>query len=128
MLDLSSMHIGTQARALAAALALGAAVLSLSTGPTAYAARVISTDAGDAGTGDGGMDTGSTTVYAVRTKANLIAAGYTCTHIATGFDECTKSGSDTYWCDASGSCDVKPFRNTTDVYVAPQGGVLSTAP
>ena len=47
MAPLSAIYIGKHARALAAALALGAAVLSLSTGPTAYAARAISTEPSD---------------------------------------------------------------------------------
>jgi hypothetical protein len=61
MAHLSGIQIGKQARALAAALALGAAVLSLSTGPTAYAARVSSTDAGDADTGAGDAGSGTAT-------------------------------------------------------------------
>ena len=53
MAHLSGIQIGKQTRALAAALALGAVVLSLSPGQTAFAARARSAGAGDSDTGAG---------------------------------------------------------------------------
>ena len=53
MAQLSGMQIGTQARALAVALALGAVVLSLTPGQTAYAARGTSNEAGETAPDDG---------------------------------------------------------------------------
>jgi len=42
------------------------------------------------------------------TKADLEGQGYSCSLVSTGFWECTKDGSTTYWCDA-GSCQPKPL-------------------
>jgi subtilisin family serine protease len=53
MTSFPKLQLGTTARALAAALAIGATVLTLSTGPTAYAARSRSMEPGDTGTGAG---------------------------------------------------------------------------
>jgi hypothetical protein len=61
---------------------------------------------------------GSTSVFAMDngnagfTQSDLEGQGYTCTTIATGFIECTKPGSQTYWCDSSGQCQPAPFRST----------------
>ena len=60
MAHLSGTLIGRKAGTLAAALALGAAVLSLAPGQAAYAARGITNEAGDADTG-GGVRPGSST-------------------------------------------------------------------
>ena len=54
MARLSGFHIGKQARALAAALVLGATGLALTPGQTAYAARGITNETGDGGTSGGG--------------------------------------------------------------------------
>lgn len=43
------------------------------------------------------------------TKDTLKADGYSCELVSVGFWECTKSGSTTYWCDAT-SCQPKPAR------------------
>ena len=51
MAHLSGIHIGKQARALAAALVLGTAILSLAPGH-AEAAKRVSTEAGDTDSGD----------------------------------------------------------------------------
>jgi hypothetical protein len=50
-------------------------------------------------------------------KDDLEGQGYTCEYVATGFWECTKPGSTTYWCD-SYSCAPAPFRRG--------GGVIAT--
>ncbi|MGN6682538.1 MAG: hypothetical protein ACTHKD_00840 [Devosia sp.] len=42
------------------------------------------------------------------TKSDLEGQGYSCSLVSTGFWECTKDGSTTYWCDA-GSCQPKPL-------------------
>ena len=62
---------------------------------------------------------GSTSVFAMDngynssvTQGDLEGQGYTCTTVATGFIECTKSGSPTYWCDSTGQCQPAPFRST----------------
>lgn len=41
------------------------------------------------------------------TKSDLEKKGYKCEVVSVGFEECTKSGSTTYWCDAGG-CQPKP--------------------
>ena len=133
MAALLGIRIGALARALTAALLLGTVIMSFSPGHTAYAVpRAPYDGGGEVDNGDGGMDTGGTAeaevVYASRRMPELIAAGYTCTTVATGFKECTKPGSTTYWCDASGACEPKPFRNTSDEVVVPSGGVLTTTP
>ena len=43
------------------------------------------------------------------TKSDLEGQGYSCSLVSTGFWECTKDGSTTYWCDA-GSCQPKPLK------------------
>jgi hypothetical protein len=102
MAPLLDIRTGSFSRALAAALLLGAATFISSPGSSAYAA---STKIGD-----------------------LKSSGYTCTTIATGFTECTKDGSTTYWCDASGSCQPKPRTKPIERVVLPPSGGLSTAP
>jgi len=44
------------------------------------------------------------------TRDDLEKQGYKCEVVATGFWECTKDGSPTYWCDSSGSCAPAPKR------------------
>ena len=128
MAHLSGTRIGVFARGLTAALLLGTAILSFSPGQPAYAARSISTEPADIDSG-GETDTGGDSgVIVVSKKKMSELVGYTCVVIASGFKECTKPGSTTYWCDASGTCEPKPYRNTSDGVVAPSGGVLSTAP
>ena len=129
MAHLSGTRIGAFARGLTAALLLGTAILSFSPGQPAYAARSISTEPADIDSG-GETDTGGDSgVIVVSKKKMSELVGYTCVVIASGFKECTKAGSDTYWCDASGSCEVKPFRSAeTTGITTPSGGVLTTAP
>jgi hypothetical protein len=73
------------------------------------------------------MDNG--TGGAGKTQKDLEGDGYTCTVVATGFTECTKSGSTTYWCDASGACEPKPFRTTTTgTFRRPTGTAVYSQP
>ena len=130
MAHLSGTRIGAFARGLTAALLLGTAILSFSPGQPAYAARSISTEPADIDSG-GETDTGgdSGVIVISRKVADLRGAGYTCVTVSTGFKECTKTGSTTYWCDASGACEPKPFRSAeTTGITTPSGGVLTTAP
>jgi hypothetical protein len=53
MANFFSSQIGKQARVLTAALVLGTAILTLSTGQTAYAIRAPSSDSGGSDSGDG---------------------------------------------------------------------------
>ena len=53
MAHLSGIQIGKQARSMAVALALGAVVLSLTPGQTAYAARGVSDEAGEVAPDEG---------------------------------------------------------------------------
>jgi hypothetical protein len=126
MAHLSGIQIGKQARALAAALALGAAVLSLATGPTAYAARVSSTDAGD-------TDIGSEPGVGTATRSNL-----------NNYPKCTITSPDghidfyipgdtvvrdgkTLWCGADGGWVVVD-RGTDSAGTYTGGGVYTRAP
>ena len=124
MARLSGINFGASARALTAALLLGTAILSFSPGPTAYAARYVTNEAGDTDSG-GGPATGTTVMYGKK-QGDLTNDGYTCVTVATGFKECTKAGSPTYWCDASGTCEVKPFRAGAADVVAPRGKAKMT--
>jgi hypothetical protein len=67
MTPFGQMRPGTTARALVAALGIAAALVSLTTGPTAYAARGRSTD--DGGPGAGGRP-GHTTTAVSRDPIN----------------------------------------------------------
>jgi hypothetical protein len=118
--------IGAQVRTLAAALLLGTAILAFSPGGTAHAARGATT-IGDT-TPDPGPGGGEIIMVFTKTKAELIAAGYSCSKVATGFSECTKAGADTYWCDGSDTCEVKPFRNQDIINstTLPRGGGTMT--
>ena len=123
MAHLTGINIGTFARALVAALLIGTAIMTFSPGQTAYAARAISTEAGDTDTG--GAPDGGTVVYQVKiTKTTLKDQGYTCTYVATNFWECTKPGATTYWCDAY-SCQPKP-RTASYETTVPRGGMKAT--
>ena len=127
MTHLSGSSIARHARTLAAALLLGTAILTFAPSETAHAARRVTTesseiDSGGTGTGSG---PGTVVIYAAKTKTGLQDAGYKCTYIASGFWECTKAGSPTYWCDAAGKCEVKPFRHPSDDIVNPGGGVYA---
>jgi hypothetical protein len=44
-----------------------------------------------------------------KTKDDLIRDGYSCEVVATGFQECTKTGSPTYWCSGQ-ACEPAPAR------------------
>ncbi len=44
-----------------------------------------------------------------KTKTELKADGYTCVRVSTGFEECTKKDSPTYWCSGE-SCEQAPTR------------------
>jgi hypothetical protein len=62
-------------------------------------------------------------------KEDLQIQGYTCGVVSLGFWECTKPGSQTYWCDAS-SCQPKPLRTQLGVMLPivhrPIGGFFHT--
>ncbi len=47
-----------------------------------------------------------------KTRSELEADGYKCEMAGVGFFECTKSGSQTYWCDSHGTCQPAPLRGT----------------
>ncbi len=60
------------------------------------------------------------------TMKDLKGKGYSCEVVATGFYECTKSGSTTYWCDGTGACQPKPRiqPNPGKIRHVPNGGVF----
>lgn len=47
-----------------------------------------------------------------KTKKDLESDGYTCVRVSVNFIECTKSGSDTYWCSDDGTCAQAPAKTT----------------
>ena len=124
MAHLSGINIGTFARTLAAALLLGTAIMTFTPGQTAYAARAISSEAGDTDTG-GGFESGPVVVYQAKvTKGGLEGQGYTCTKAGVDFWECTKPGATTYWCNSS-SCQPKPRTASWETTV-PRGSMNAT--
>jgi hypothetical protein len=83
--------------------------------------RGATTEIGD--TSPGNSPGGEIIMVFTKTKKELTDAGYSCSKVATGFTECTKKGEDTYWCDASDTCDVKPFRqDIVETTTLPRGG------
>jgi hypothetical protein len=60
----------------------------------------------------------------------LVGNGYTCVHVATGFDDCTKDGSPEYWCDGSGTCGPAPSVKNPKKVIGPTtvSGTLLNAP
>ena len=73
MAHLARILIGKQARALAAALAIGATVLSLAPGQTAYAARTTSTEPADPDSGAGGTPAGGRAGSGTAARVTLCA-------------------------------------------------------
>jgi len=75
MAHLARILIGKQARALAAALAIGATVLSLAPGQTAYAARTTSTEPADPDSGAGGTPAGGRAGSGTAARVTLCSMG-----------------------------------------------------
>ena len=127
MADLSRIHIGKQARALAAALVIGMAILSLAPGQTAYAV-VTTPGSGDVDTGDQGSGPASrkpkpasTPVYCVLTRQDGTIEFHEHGAIVTVNGRtfyCTASG---HWMEVYGP--PVPTQDTV-----PGGGVNKPAP
>lgn len=129
MTRFGQIQLSTTARTLAAALAIGAALLSLTPGEAAYAARGRSTDDGGTGTGDA---PGSTTTTTGKKNINDYPK---CTVVhADGsieffmpLDTYVRDGK-TYVCTADGTWILLgPPRPTPSVKVT-GGGVYTSTP
>ena len=78
-----------------------------------------------------GLESTASVALAAMKRGDLEKGGYTCTYVATGFYECKKDGSTTYWCDANGTCEPKwrsPEPQTPGTVHVPMGGKKSNEP
>lgn len=109
---------------------LMAALMAMPIGPAGHIGAAHASQLSAAETSEMSNGGPRTTIVAQAKKTDLVADGYTCTRIATGFTECTKKSATTYWCDNSGSCQPKPRTNEPQTPRSPmvfdRDGVLST--
>jgi hypothetical protein len=130
MAHLSGIQIGKQARALAAALALGGAILSLSPGQTAHAARGMSNEAGDTDTGGGAPGRPTTNTRRENTGDNGVRCAITRPDGTVEFylwGDTIILGGKRYYCTSSGHWMVTNRTAASEV-MAPGGGVYTQAP
>ena len=131
MAHLSGIRIGNHARELTAALMLGAAIVSFVPGQTAYAARAISTDAGDSGSGgDQGPRTPGTSHRETTPDDGVrCSAGRpdgTIDFYLPGEEIIV--GGKRYHCTSNGQWMVTGRTETPGMNTTPGGGVYTQAP